>query len=382
MTTPVAPDLPLAQRLDALWAEIAGWVSSHTGLIATSIVLGAGVVAVLYGLKLFGVWLCRPGRSANGWVETLGKTLSRTRIWFMVAVAAQLIAWLGRAPVEVAWPIKAAFVCAAGLQAAVWVRAFLLGIIAIRAREADPHDTLQSAVGLIRLLVTAALFILAAILILANLGVDVTGLLAGLGIGGIAIGLAAQGIFSDLFAALTILFDKPFRKGDLIRWETSAGEVEYIGLKSSRIRALSGEEIIISNANLLGKELRNFARLERRRITQTLSLVYHTPIELCGKVDTILESAINACDGATFVRCGLDTFAPSSLDFTLIYDIDADEQALVLARKHAVNVAVLRCFADIGIAFAYPTQTTYTAAPDGTLVMPYAQPSDGNIVKR
>jgi small-conductance mechanosensitive channel len=219
-----------------------------------------------------------------------------------------------------------------------------------------------------------ALFLIATILILSNLGVNVTGLLAGLGVGGIAIGLAAQGIFSDLFAALSILFDKPFRKGDIIRWEGTTGVVEGIGLKSSRVRALSGELVVVSNANLLSKEVRNFARLESRRINQPLALVYNTPLATCANMAALLQPLVDACAGCRFVRCGLENFGASNLDFSLVYDINGDSETDILSRRNAVNLAVLEAFAEAGIHFAYPTQTTYTAAPDGTLVMPYAQP--------
>jgi small-conductance mechanosensitive channel len=228
--------------------------------------------------------------------------------------------------------------------------------------------------SLIRVLLSAGIAAVAVILILANLGVDVTSLIAGLGIGGIAIGLAAQGIFSDLFAALTILFDKPFRKGDVIRWDQNAGSVERIGLKSTRIRSLTGEEIIISNANLLNKELRNFTRLETRRIVQPLSLVYSTPPALLAQLPALLETAINAAPGCSFVRAGVDGFSASSLDVQLVYDVRAEEQGEILMLKDAVNRGILACFAEHGLAFAYPTQTTYTAAPDGTLVMPWVDP--------
>jgi small-conductance mechanosensitive channel len=374
----------IADEIATGWQTTTNWIVSHTTQIGVAALLGALIVAVLYAAKLLGVWLCKPGRTTWRWPTIIGKTLSRTRLWFMIAVAAQVITWLGRAPADVAWPIRTLFVTAFGLQAAVWARTFILGLVEHRANETDPGGSLQSAVGLIRVFVTAGLFILASILILANLGVNVSGLIAGLGIGGIAIGLAAQGIFSDLFAALSILFDKPFRKGDLIRFDQTAGEVEYIGLKSSRIRALSGEEIIISNANLLSKELRNFARLETRRVNQVLALVYHTPLDKCEALESILAPAINACTGAIYQRVGLESFGASSLDFMLVYDITASDQTDVLARRNAVNLAVLRALAAHKIAFAYPTQTTYTAAPDGTLVMPYAQvpvvPSIGDAV--
>ncbi len=366
-------DRAALDQLSQFWVEATDWVTSHANQIIFAVIAGTVIIAALHGAKLFGIWLCRPGRAPGRWPEVIGRALAKTRLWFMIAVAGQVIVWLGRAPAEVTTPIHALFIIAAVLQAAIWIRSLILGIVAIRAEETDPNGSLQSAVGLIRLLVTVVVLILAAIVILANLGVDVTGLVAGLGIGGIAIGLAAQGIFSDLFAALSILFDKPFRKGDVIRWDTTTGTVEAIGLKSSRIRALSGEEIVISNANLLGKELRNFARVETRRFNQLLSLVYNTPPGVCADLGAILAPLVDGQDKCRFIRCGLETFAPSSLDFTLVYDIEAEEPDDILACKNAVNIAILGKFAQRGIAFAYPTQTTYTASPDGTLVMPYAQ---------
>ncbi len=350
------------------------WISGHTQQIFVGLLIGLAIVATLFGLKTFGLWLCRPHARGGAWPGIIGKALSRTRVLFMVAVAAQSVSALAHAPPSIAWPIYVIFITACGFQIAIWLRAIVLGAVQRRAAQDDPNGSLGSAVGIIRLLVTSALFLLAVILILSNLGVNVSGLLAGLGIGGIAIGLAAQGIFSDLFAALSILFDKPFRRGDLIRWEGTIGEVEYIGLKSTRIRALSGEEIIISNANLLGKEVRNFARIETRRINQVLGLVFNTSPEKCAQMTALIEPTINACEGCQFVRIGLETFGASSLDFMLVYDVTASDQADILARRNAVNIAVLTLFEHEKIAFAYPTQTTYTAAPDGTLVMPWVKP--------
>ncbi len=354
--------------------SMSAWVRSHNAQIVQSALLAAAIIAILHVIKLIGQRLCKSPRFEGHWPMIIGRALSRTRLWFMVAVAAKLIAVLAQAPAEIAFPIQLLFVAAVVFQGAIWIRTLILGGVQLRAAEADPNGSLSSAVGLIRLLVTVVLAIIATILVLANLGVNVTGLLAGLGIGGIAIGLAAQGIFSDLFAALSILFDKPFRKGDIIRWDTTVGTVEAIGLKTSRIRAVTGEEVIISNANLLGKELRNFARLERRRIIQTLSLVYQTPPETCATLPTILEAALDDVDKCNFIRCGLQAFAASSLDFTVHFDVLAERQEDVIGLVNDANLAILKAMNAHQIGFAYPTQTTFTAAPDGSMVMPWAPP--------
>ena len=132
-------------------------------------------------------------------------------------------------------------------------------MIGRRVAEEQGAGTLGNAMAIIRLLVSVALFAIAGILILDNLGVNVTALVAGLGIGGIAIGLAAQGIFADLFAALSILFDKPFKKGDTIRYDQSTGTVERIGLKTTRLRSITGEQLIMANTKLLEREIHNLA---------------------------------------------------------------------------------------------------------------------------
>ena len=220
---------------------------------------------------------------------------------------------------------------------------------------------------------TVTLFAIAIILILDNLGVNVTGLVAGLGIGGIAIGLAAQGIFSDLFAALSILFDKPFRRGDTISFDSITGTVERIGLKSTRIRSVGGEEVIVSNANLLNARLQNWTRLERRRALIVLSLVYQTPPDL-------LAQAARRARG--------DRRAPAAGEVRprpprQIRRLLARSRAGLLRRfaparrfpqaRQAVMLDILRRFAELDIQLAYPTQTAFTAAPDGRLIMPYPE---------
>jgi small-conductance mechanosensitive channel len=364
--------MPADLSLDSLWAGSIGWIASHSVRLLVAALIAIALIVALYAIKLAGQ---RLSKGSNQWRAVIGRALSSMRLWFMISLAAELIATYAHAPEDIALTLRFIFVIAVTFQAALFARELILGVVELRAGEADPSGSLSSAVGLIRLLVSASLFITAVILILSNLGVNVTGLVAGLGIGGIAIGLAAQGIFSDLFAALSILFDKPFRRGDAIKWEGTTGTVEYIGLKSTRIRAITGEEVVISNTNLLSKELRNLTRNERRRIIQPLSLVYHTPPAICAALPETLRAIVDGCADCHFVRCTLDNFAASSLDFLLVYDVNAEDQEHVALGKHAVNLAVLSAFAERGIAFAYPTQTTFTAAPDGKLVMPWVSPA-------
>jgi small-conductance mechanosensitive channel len=227
---------------------------------------------------------------------------------------------------------------------------------------------------LIRWLVSIAIFAIAILVVLDNLGINITGLVAGLGVGGIAIGLAAQGIFGDLFAAIAIIFDQPFVRGDTIRFDATTATVESIGMKSTRLRALSGEEVIIANRLLLDKELINFSKIERRRITFLLSLVYQTSPEKALALPALLETVV-ADNGGEFLRCGFTGFGASALDFELLFDIHSQDFAVVAQHRHKIGLSVYRTLSEAGYELAYPTQTTFTAAPDGTMIMPYAAPA-------
>jgi small-conductance mechanosensitive channel len=361
-------------RLSALVDQLIVWIRDQGAGLLLALAAAALLVAVLLGLRRLGSQLCRRDEHDHGWAAILGRAVNRTGNLFILAVAARLVVNYSDAPAAIAEPVRIAFVVAVTLQATLWAREIIIGLIEYRT-EAGQHDTLGSALGLIRLLVTVALFIVATIVILDNIGVNVTGLVAGLGIGGIAIGLAAQGIFADLFAALSILFDRPFRRGDAIAYDQTSATVEAIGLKSTRLRAVSGEQRVISNKQLLDKEIRNMSRLERRRGRFLLSLVYHTDPDRAAALPALLRELVEGL-GHHFVRAGFVGFAASSLDFELEFDVESDDYETFIAARHALGMAILMRFRSDGLEFAYPTQTTLTAAPDGRLVMPYATAGD------
>jgi small-conductance mechanosensitive channel len=303
----------------------------------------------------------------------IGRIFAKTKFWFMLVVAARLVVGYAKAPPMVATTVETVFIVCAAIQVALWARELVLGLIEHRAGGVEDGSSLGSAMGIIRLLVTIAIFIIAAIVVLDNLGVNVTGLVAGLGIGGIAIGLAAKGIFDDLFSALSIIFDKPFRRGDSIKWDQTSGTVEEIGLKTTRIRSIGGEEVIVSNTNLLNKELKNLTRLHRRRIVQPFGVTYQTDPATCARIPEIVKEIVQAHDKCVFIRCGMTTFAASSLDYEMQFDVESEVWEDVFQARHAVLIAILERFNAEKIDFAYPTQTSFTAAPDGTLVMPYPE---------
>jgi small-conductance mechanosensitive channel len=360
-----------SRQLTQLYSDTALWLHQHFLQILIGAGAGALIVIVLHMLRGLGVKLCRRDRSGTGWATIFGRAIDRTGSIFILALAAKLVDGYADPPALFRQTIDFIFVIASVIQVAVWVREIILGFIEHRT-VAGEHDALGSAIGIIRLLVSVALFAIAAVVILDNLGVNVTGLVAGLGIGGIAIGLAAQGIFADLFAALSILFDRPFRRGDSIAYDTTSATVEAIGLKSTRLRATSGEQRIISNKNLLDKEIRNNTRLDHRRGKFALGVVCQLAPDRAAALPGLLREIVEA-EGQQFVRAGFVNFGPSTLDFEVEFDVlSADYEAFYGAR-HAIGMAILRRFNEEKIGLAYPSQTTFTAAPDGRLIMPYPE---------
>ncbi|MCY7339472.1 MAG: mechanosensitive ion channel family protein [Sphingomonas bacterium] len=351
------------------------WLAANLDNLALGALVAAGLVGVMLILRAIGHRLVASDPDCRGWRGVIGRVLSRTSILFMVAAAIDIVCTYAGVPHRLARLADILFVIAAAFQAAIWAREIILGVISSRVGDDDGSSTLGNAMALIRVLVSIAAFAIAIIVILDNLGVNVTALVAGLGIGGIAIGLAAQGIFSDLFAALSIMFDRPFRRGDTVRYGTTTGIVERIGLKTTRMRGIGGEQVIMANTKLLEQELHNLAEATVRRIFLPFALTYQTSPDTLDSLPEIVAPAVSAVDGCRLVRCTATGFGPSAIEVELVYDDRTTDQDKLAAHKSAVIIGVMRALAEKQIAFAYPTQTTFTAAPDGTLVMPWAPPA-------
>jgi small-conductance mechanosensitive channel len=254
------------------------------------------------------------------WRGVIGQALAKTTLAFMIVAAADSFSTYANLPHGLARVIDIAFVVAFALQGAIWARELFLGMIARRVVDAEGGNSLVNAMALIRVLVSFTVFAIAIILMLDNLGVNVTALVAGLGIGGIAIGLAAQGIFSDLFAALSILFDKPFKRGDTIRYDNTTGTVERIGLKTTRLRSLTGEQRVMSNTKLLEREIQNLAQAKARRITVYLAVGGNISADAVDTVMGVAEKAVSSQKGCKLVRCALSGAGAGALAFDLVYD--------------------------------------------------------------
>lgn len=221
----------------------------------------------------------------------------------------------------------------------------------------DPNAA--NASNLVTLIAKIALWSFGLIFVLSNLGVEVTSLVAGLGIGGIAVAFALQGILSDLFSSFSIYFDKPFRVGDHIVLGQDSGTVERIGIKSTRIRTLQGEELVVSNAELTTARVQNFKKMESRRISFSLGITYETPAEKVKKTPALIKDAIESEDNVRFDRAHFASYGDSALVFDVVYYVDAPEYGTYMDHQQSINFKLMDSFAAEGIEFAYPTQTLY-----------------------
>ncbi|PLX26025.1 mechanosensitive ion channel protein MscS [Candidatus Parcubacteria bacterium] len=223
--------------------------------------------------------------------------------------------------------------------------------------DTDVHS--EAMIKLMQVLIKVALWIFGLIMILSNLGIDVTSLVAGMGIGGIAIALALQNVLGDLFSAFSIYMDKPFKVGDYIVVGTDSGVVEKIGMKTTRIRTLQGEQLVVSNKELTSARIQNFRRMEKRRVSFTLGVTYDTAPEKLAAIPKMVEDIINKVDLAEFDRCHFAEYADSSLNFEIVMYVDSKEYNDYMDARQEINMDIYNSFAKEGIDFAYPTQTIF-----------------------
>lgn len=219
-----------------------------------------------------------------------------------------------------------------------------------------------TASHMVTLLAKIVLWSLGVIFVFSNLGIEVGSLLAGLGIGGIAVAFALQGVLSDLFASFSLYFDKPFRIGDFIVIGTDSGVVENIGIKTTRIRTLQGEELVVSNNELTTARVQNFKKMQERRIVTQFGITYETSQELVKEVPSIVTRIFEALEETRLDRVHFTTFGDSALTFEVVYYVASASYEDYLNIQQAFNFDLMTSFAELGIDFAYPTQMIYTKA--------------------
>jgi small-conductance mechanosensitive channel len=208
-------------------------------------------------------------------------------------------------------------------------------------------------------LVNVIIWVVGLVFLLDNIGFDITTVIAGLGIGGIAIALAAQAILGDMFSYFVIFFDRPFEVGDFINVGDEVGTVEYTGIKTTRIRALSGEQLVFSNTDLTNSRLHNYKKMEKRRVVFKLGVIYQTTADQLEEIPKIVRKIIEDQEDATFDRGHFKTYGDFSLNFEFVYYVIGADYNKYMDIQQSINIKIYRTFEEKGIDFAYPTQTIF-----------------------
>ncbi|MCB2203363.1 mechanosensitive ion channel family protein [bacterium] len=256
--------------------------------------------------------------------------------------------------------IHHALFAASIIQAAFWGNSIIYYLINKTTRLREYEDasakTTLSVLGFLSKLVLWSVVLL---IILDNIGFNITTLIASLGIGGIAVALAAQSILAELFASLSIAVDKPFVIGDFIIIDSFLGIVEKIGMRTTHIRSLGGELIVFSNTDLLSSRIRNYQRMEERRILFVIGVVYGTPADQVEAIPSMVREIIEQDEMTRFDRGHFKEYGASSLNFEFVYYVLSREYNVFMDTQQRINMSIYRKFEEEGIEFAYPTQTIH-----------------------
>ena len=307
-------------------------------------------------------------RTSSAADDAIVDLLRRTRYFFILTAA------VAGATVFLELPSRALAIgrvlgtIALILQIAIWGNGFInFWFRNYAERKADSDVASRTTIAAFSFVARAIMWTMLLLVTLNRLGIDVTALITGLGVGGIAIALAVQNVLGDVFAALAIVIDKPFVVGDAISVDTLSGTVENVGLKTTRIRSVNGEQLIFSNTDLLKSRIRNFKRMQERRVVLTIGVSYDTPPDTVARIPDMLREAVEAQEQVRFDRSHFMSYGESSLVFETVYFVLTADYLVFANTNQAVNLAVLRRFSAEVIDFAFPTRTIVVrgGAPGG-----------------
>jgi small-conductance mechanosensitive channel len=327
----------------------------------------AAIVALLVGMGLKLVAAAAVQRlrkladvTANDVDDLLAELLARTRTLFIVLISFWAGSRLLLLPPELERGARVVLVLGLLLQAGVWGTAVIHHALErYRRRQLEVDPSGATALGALSVLARLGLWVIIVLTALANLGLDITAFVASLGIAGIAVGLALQNVLGDLFASLSIVLDKPFVVGDFIVVGDFMGTVEHVGLKTTRLRSLSGEQLVFSNSDLLGSRIRNYKRMSERRALFTLGVTYDTPLEKLRAIPALIREVVEAQPNTRFDRSHFRSYGAFSLDVETVYFMLVPDYNAFMDTQQAINLALFERFADEGIEFAFPTQTLH-----------------------
>jgi small-conductance mechanosensitive channel len=288
-------------------------------------------------------------------IEVIAMLVDRTSRLFLFTVAVTLAFTQLEFPSHIERFVEIAIVLTFWFQVGLWGMAAVRFAVDKRGRRGQGMDpALASSIDIIIFIAGLAIWAMAFLLALDNLGVEIKPLLAGLGIGGIAVALAVQTVLGDLLASMSIALDKPFTVGDALQVDDVNGTVEHIGVKSTRLRSISGEQIIMSNADILKSRVRNNSRLRERRANFMLNVAYGTPSEKLRAIPAMVREIVETQPRTRFDRCHFMSYGDWALRFEVVYIVTVADYNVYADTLQTVNLAILERFEQLGIEFAFP----------------------------
>ncbi|HEY9050665.1 MAG TPA: mechanosensitive ion channel family protein [Gammaproteobacteria bacterium] len=286
--------------------------------------------------------------------------VKRTRWLFILILGLFFGAIVLTIPDKVRSIINTALIVVLIIQAGLWASAALrVSVEEYRKQQLEKDPASITTLNIINFIGKIVIWSIVLLLVLDNLGVNITALVAGLGVGGIAVALALQTVLGDLFASLSIVLDKPFVVGDFLIIGDLLGSVEYVGLKTTRLRSLSGEQLVFANADLLNSRIRNFGRMYERRVAFNIGVTYQTSRDKLIKIPKIIRDAVESLEDTRFDRSHFKEYGDFSLVFETVYYVNGPDYNKYMDIHQAINLFIHEQFEKEGIEFAYPTQTLF-----------------------
>ncbi|MBK6265668.1 mechanosensitive ion channel family protein [Marivirga sp. S37H4] len=240
-----------------------------------------------------------------------------------------------------------------------FVSTSIISLLKVYIHKQEKGEEKIKQIGGLILIINIIIWIIGLLFFFDNMGYDVTAVIAGLGVGGIAIALAAQNILGDLFNYFVIFFDRPFEVGDFLIIDDKLGVVEYIGVKTTRIKSLSGEQLVFSNSDLTNSRIHNYKKMAKRRVVFGIGVTYETPFQKLKKIPDLLRSIVEEQEDITFDRSHFQKYGDSSLDFEVVYYVAGADYNKYMDIQEAINFRIFEEFEKMDVTIAYPTRTLY-----------------------
>jgi small-conductance mechanosensitive channel len=335
-------------------------------LIAVGVIAG-GVLLLLIFKKLIIKRLQRWAAKTEGtWDDFVVESVSR----FAVPILFWTIVYWSIHTLRLSDQAERVFTIVTSILVTYYVLRLISSVVLVllkaEVRRREHGEEKMKQLGGLIMVINIVIWFLGLVFLLSNWGIEVTPIIAGLGIGGIAVALAAQNILGDLFSYFVIFFDRPFEAGDFIIVDDKMGTIEYVGIKTTHIRALGGEQIIIGNSNLTNSRIHNYKRMARRRVVFSIDVEYGTKMEMLQKIPGVLRAAVEQQEMVTFDRAHFAAYKDWSLRFEVVYYILSADYNVYMDIQQKINFGIYEQFEQHNISFAFPTQSLLVKADMNT----------------